>query len=626
MRVRPLCIAIIFYIIGIIMGLYLKTSMVLLSCVLALFIINILFKKTIYILFIFMIILGFFAIKIIDHDYMQQYKILNEKNTYKIQATIISDKIEKSYTDMYQVEINLINGKQQDKKRRWILNVKKQNINSEIKYGDIIDFEGKIEFPQKSRNYMGFDYQQYLKTEKIYGTISNYSKIKIIDTNKTFILNKIWHNIRTDIQIKLHEVLPRELASICICMLIGDKNGLTEDVRNDFQKSSLTHLLAISGAHVEYVCLGISLILKKFNYKFSKTSMILLLYFFMGLTGFTPSVERACIMTITILLGKMLYRRVEIYTSLATSAFIILFVNPYSILDLGFVLSYAGTIGIIMFYKKILLILKNKPFLTKEKSKDSNDTCFTRFLRNNIIYKIKEYIIGTLMISVSANMVIIPIIAYKFNIISFTFWISNVLASLTLGIVVILGFIVYLISIFSMQMSSILALPLKIILQLLILITKLCSEIPFSNIIIRTPYFYEIALYYFVLFIIYKFTYLKKYFLKLINILLIITISFYSCIYIKNTEGLKIYFIDVGQGESTLICTPTNKKILIDGGGNELGSFDVGEKILLPYLLDRKITKIDYIMISHFDTDHVRLYMYYIKKVTSKKNNNIKTR
>jgi competence protein ComEC len=64
--------------------------------------------------------------------------------------------------------------------------------------------------------------------------------------------------------------------------------------------------------------------------------------------------------------------------------------------------------------------------------------------------------------------------------------------------------------------------------------------------------------------------------------------------------------IDVGQGDCTLIITPYNKKILVDGGGSELGDYDVGENVLKPYLLDRKIKNIDYIMISHFDSDHVR--------------------
>ena len=71
-------------------------------------------------------------------------------------------------------------------------------------------------------------------------------------------------------------------------------------------------------------------------------------------------------------------------------------------------------------------------------------------------------------------------------------------------------------------------------------------------------------------------------------------------------KNLKIHFIDVRQGDSTLIITPDKKTILIDGGGSEFGNYDVGESTLLPYLLDRKIKVIDYIIISHFDSDHVR--------------------
>ena len=71
-------------------------------------------------------------------------------------------------------------------------------------------------------------------------------------------------------------------------------------------------------------------------------------------------------------------------------------------------------------------------------------------------------------------------------------------------------------------------------------------------------------------------------------------------------KDLKIYFIDVGQGDSTLIITPTNKKILVDSGGSETGNFDVGKSTLVPYLLDRKIISLDYICVSHFDSDHVR--------------------
>ena len=71
-------------------------------------------------------------------------------------------------------------------------------------------------------------------------------------------------------------------------------------------------------------------------------------------------------------------------------------------------------------------------------------------------------------------------------------------------------------------------------------------------------------------------------------------------------KDLRIHFVDVGQGDCCFIETPSNKTILIDGGGSENDSYDVGEKTLIPYILDRGYTNIDYIFISHFDTDHVR--------------------
>ena len=80
-------------------------------------------------------------------------------------------------------------------------------------------------------------------------------------------------------------------------------------------------------------------------------------------------------------------------------------------------------------------------------------------------------------------------------------------------------------------------------------------------------------------------------------IVLIIIIS-------KIPRNLIIHFADVGQGDSTLIITPKNKKILIDGGGST--TYDVGKNTLIPYLLDRKITKLDYVITTHMDLDHVR--------------------
>ena len=80
------------------------------------------------------------------------------------------------------------------------------------------------------------------------------------------------------------------------------------------------------------------------------------------------------------------------------------------------------------------------------------------------------------------------------------------------------------------------------------------------------------------------------------------------------------------NGDCTVIITPTNKKILIDGGGNlDLTGFDPGERILLPYLLARGIKTTDYVMISHFDADHCNRIGSYIRKIKSERSNYFKT-
>lgn len=83
-------------------------------------------------------------------------------------------------------------------------------------------------------------------------------------------------------------------------------------------------------------------------------------------------------------------------------------------------------------------------------------------------------------------------------------------------------------------------------------------------------------------------------------------------------RNLKIYFVDVGQGDCTFIVTPKNKTILIDGGGSLLDEFDVGKRIIIPYLLDRGYTTIDYIIISHFDQDHVGGILSVLEELTVK--------
>lgn len=278
-------------------------------------------------------------------------------------------------------------------------------------------------------------------------------------------------------------------------------------------------------------------------------------------------------MSILGLMSFLFYRKSDVYNNLAFSSFIILIFNPYTIFDMGFLLSYGGTIGIILFSNKL-----------SEKFS----------IKNKILNYIKEMF----FVCISANIIIIPIIMYNFNTLSLTFFISNVLVSPIMGIVVILGFVQIFLSIININLAYLLSIFLNPMLEILIFIADFTAKLPLSKILIPTPNIIFIIIYYVIM------LFCNKINIKKTIIILSIIIIIFNLLNLL-PKDLRIYFIDVGQGDSTLILTPKGNSILIDGGGSETGSFDVGEKILLPYLLDRGVTKIDYMMISHFDSDHV---------------------
>lgn len=374
-----------------------------------------------------------------------------------------------------------------------------------------------------------------------------------------------------------------------LAILLGDKDKLSEDIQESFKTSNLSHMLAVSGAHVSYIILGLTYVLQNsiIGKKNGKIVCIIFLLAFMAITNFTPSVTRACIMAILTLLSSIIYRKSDVYTNISVAALITLIFNPYSLLDLGFQLSYGGTIGIIIFIKRI-----------QEKKSNS---------------KVINYIKQMALVSIYANIIIIPIMMYHFNTVSFTFIISNIMASPILGIIVITGFLFIITSITVKPLTRLIAIFIKPILSILIKISQICSKLPFSNILVVTPYMFNVISYYAI--ILYCIKSKKNNKCKIIICLLIVLILINFIIYIF-PQKLRIFFIDVGQGDSTLIITPDKKTVLIDGGGSD--SFDVGEKVLLPYLLDRRILKIDYVLISHFDTDHCGGILTIMEKVKVK--------
>lgn len=478
-------------------------------------------------------------------------------------AKVISEAEEKNYVYSYQAEID---------NKKFILYIPKDI--EKLEYGSIIKINAQYTEATRDRNYGGFNYKTYLRTKKIYG-IFNVEDVEIVKNGSDNIIIKL----RKYIKSKLREKLKKENSELAISLIVGDRSHISSEVEDNFKKANLMHMLAISGAHFSYVILIATLISNRLQHKrLGQLIQIIAIIFFMNLTGNTASVVRAGIMSILLIGSSICKRQNDSLNNIAISAIIQIINNPYIIFDSGFMLSYSGVLGIILFYKKI---------------------------SEHIHFK-------SIALTISANIFIIPIMIYNFHTISGSFIISNICASWLLGIIIILEFISLCIPI------KLLYMILDLLIMMLRKIAEICANIPFAQMYVpRYAIFFAIVIY---ILIFCRKLKCRKYvysFLTIgVSILLIVNfIDVYQ-------DRMRINFIDVGQGDSCLIrYKGTN--IMIDSGGslskNKDGkSYDIGENVLNNYLLNRGITRLDYIMASHFDEDHSQGFIFLLKNMKVK--------
>ena len=656
------------YIIGILIGLY-ETIGIILFFIIFIFLLSIFLavrnlvtaNKYRGLIFFICVILGFFSIKMFNYKWND---ISNNIDTDNVIAEVVNLEKETKYQKTFKIKIL---NKKIEKNKYVLLKINTNDkINKEIKIGSIIYFSGKLQEVEGSRNFGGFSYQEYLKSKNIYGIIKwkngeiEYDKNNINDkqniddkenVNDRNIIKYIYNtnsknsvngknnvnnknnaklsisNIKNLIIEKAYSNMNEDDANFFLTLSIGYKTGLSKEIKDSFSKNNLSHMLAISGMHISYMLAMINLVLKPFKSKTKSIITIILLVFFMQITGNVASVNRACIIVILNLIAPMVFRKSDQITNLAISALFILIQNPYSIKDVSFIFSYVATIGIIYIYpiikRKIEIFTINK--ISMKELRVNEDSNLFIVILFKIVYFAKE----TIIISIAVNIVLIPIIIYNFNSLSTVFILSNLIITPMFIICVILSLGLLITNFIHVKLSILICKIFSLAVNIILLINNFFSSVSIFNLILATPSIVSLICFYMILALwiylennIWVAQNIFKFIKNIINIKkIVIVVIIFILLFAINTfqeNNLRIYFIDVGQGDCTLIVTPHNKKILIDGGGNEGSDYDVGESVLQPYLLDRKIKVIDYIIISHFDSDHVKGLLYIMKNLKVK--------
>ena len=277
---------------------------------------------------------------------------------------------EKSWKVNGQVEKIIQKDSSINCKGKLLLYFSKDSISSQLKYGDRILVNKKLQEIKNSGNPGAFNYQQYAAMQLIFHQLylkpNDWVKLEVGNVNqfKQFIINA-----RTKILSILRKNLPpkKDELGIAEALLIGYTSDLDRDLVKAYSNTGVVHIIAISGMHLGliYILLG-WIFCRMPGIKKSKILQLVLmltsLWLFAILTGAAASVIRSAVMFTFIAIGKAVSKKSSIFNSMAASAFVMLCYNPYFLWDVGFQLSYLAVIGIIIFQATIYnwIYFKNK--------------------------------------------------------------------------------------------------------------------------------------------------------------------------------------------------------------------------------------------------------------------------
>lgn len=413
-----------------------------------------------------------------------------------------------------------------------------------LSYGDKIKVKGTLITPSKNTNQNTFNYQKYLYHKKIYYLVKATSINKIANN----------HNYLYTIKNTLYQKIDKLKSSNYIKTLLFCDNTLSKEIKESYRTNGISHLFSVSGMHINFFISIIYLYLNKITYnkriKYLITNIFIIIYLILFPSS---SLLRSAVMSILYSINYLLKLKIKKIDILLLTLGVSLLINPFIIYDLGYIYSYTIT---------FFLVLSSSTLKKKNKINKIIYISLLSFLVSIPITIYNSYEIN--IISILLNIILVPII-------------SIIILPLTIltYIFPILDSILYL---FTNTLET---------------ISLFISKINITKIIFPKPSLLIIVLYYIIFLLSYQ---NKKYFY--LNIILLIIIYIFPYL----NSNFEVVMFEVGEADCHLIKYPYNKNtILIDTGKNE---YKIKNEII-PYLKSIGIKKIDYLIITHGDEDHI---------------------
>jgi competence protein ComEC len=473
-----------------------------------------------------------------------------------------------------------------------------------ILYGATVSFKSLLQSPGAERNPGEFSYREYLALNNIYAIayVRGYEQISVSETRQPnpFFEYIIFPSKRFVIST-IRTVMKGDEANFLIGLLLGDRTEISEEIKSAFMNTGTIHVLAVSGSHVVLVAEIIVVVvgLLRFSRKPKILVAMAMLVYYMYLTGATPSVVRATIMMLVMLLAKLFEERTDIYNVLGVSAIIILLYEPKQLFDVGFQLSFAAVFSIVYFYPKLNALIPKIPEPLEE-------------------FKIMQWTWQLFAVSLAAQLGTLPFTAYYFGKVSIVSLFANLIVVPLVGVVVTVGLSGALLGILSLWIASCFSEVNELIAIVTLNFVKWAEQVPYAVVQTATFGWKETVIYSLIIGALFNLG--NRLVIKRIVFAAMFTVNILLAINIFDDQEhhLRVTFLDVGQGDGAVIQFPTGETVLVDAGPYAPG-YDAGERTVAPFLRRNGITTIDAVITTHPHADHLGGVPYILKNFSVQK-------
>ncbi len=499
---------------------------------------------------------------------------------------VYKKQVRESFQILYLKDNSIENQEQSFKESRALVY---NEAKEEIHIGQTVRIAGEAFFFEPAYNPGNFDQKLYYRKQGIHGAVWA-EDAQVVDSSVCPLADGLYE-LRIAWKSLFLRHMPEENGTALSAMILGEKAEMDKDLKELYQANGIGHVLAISGLHLSFIGVGLYQLLRRAtgSYKMGGAAGISFLLLYVLLIGFTVSAVRALVMFLFRVGADMAGRHYDAPTALSVAASIVLLWRPLSLYDGGFWLSFGAALAILAVVPAI------------------QQSAYPKGGREHVW----NMALQGLTASVGINLSILPILLYYFFEFPLYSFLLNLFVIPLMSVLLLLGLAGSLFVLWLPPVSGLLFLICRGIFWVYEMSCKITLCLPGARLVIGRPGIWQIAVYYGILLLVVgllrygkaqKLIQSVKWIRRLAVLLWAAGIIMLTARF-GETEKITAVILDVGQGDGIFMRGPKGGTYLIDGGSSDVKK--VGQYRLESFLKSQGAGRLDYVLVSHGDSDHM---------------------